>query len=41
MSIVEDRRYVDVPSYSVKFDSIGLYTHSLRAYIPTYVDTPP
>jgi hypothetical protein len=30
MSIVEDRRHVDVPSHSVKFDSIGLCTHSLR-----------
>jgi hypothetical protein len=41
ISIVEDCCYVDVPLYSVKFDSIGLYTHSLRAYTPTYVDTPP
>jgi hypothetical protein len=39
MSIVEDRRHVDVPSHSVKFDSIGLYTYSLGAYAPTYIDS--
>jgi hypothetical protein len=39
MLIVEDRCHVDVPLYSVKFDSIGLCTYSLRAYAPTYVDS--